>query len=1646
MSNYVSSKPGQISKSLKGNSMGLSSLAVDALNASSLKLETLSIAGLFEDGIFTNITVEDSTLINCVIGAANSPNAGYFTTIVAYNDVTFYSQTPGNNFNWDASTGTLTLSTTGGNTSLIVEGCAKLGNIKICNNNIYAVNNNGDINLMANGLGTLYLGNQVYNYATVGNFTSILTNGGATFNVLNDISLLSSKGSAIISTFDDQTMSTINGDITLQTENPSNISIISINTTAGNTIVNTASYNELKSGDVISITNSGIDGYYTVGSLISNTSFMLTTTIPMSGIVTHGTLLKSLSNNIYLNTSNYIKIPERTKLIFGATCNSISSSTLGNLVGVTSQNMYITSCGDVYFTLPNTKKIQIPETTHLVFGTSGNNYINYTTGSLNFIGDNTITFSSPLVQFNSTNTHFYDPILTIGDYTTYDNTKDRGLEYYYTNSAGNLKLGWFGYKQSTDKFTFIPDAINNNEVISGIPGKFEIGTIDTDSITINGDITMNCGQIYNVHQLSGCSGVLNLYGSTSVNISTGNRIALNSGNDIYIPNNIPLTIGTNGSKIYENTIGSLVLTGSTNIKFYTQTNGSLIVPIGTKISFDGSSIGNQQIVSDTSGNLYIKSNNNLYLTTTVGNIIIPSNTNIQLGNSTETIYGNTSGITIKTTNTLGTLNLISNSSANIISSFGNINIDTYNGDINLLTSNGNTRLLQNTSLIFNISGTSDSIKLDTSNNLVISGNGITNGNLNIQNMNIINLSAGNSVNIPNNKYLYFGNESYIISNTSGLNLTNSNTNGNKNITITSNTIVNSSGTLNIINNNTNITSNSFIINGLNTASSTLINTQNVKLMDPILTLANYTVNDNKDRGIEFNYTDTNGNTHLAWFGWKNETGNFTFYSDAINTNEVISGTRGQFELSDTIVLGDITFENSGQTLDLNCGKILNVNTITGCGNIVNIIGPDTVNLSAGNIYLDATNKVLLPYSTPLVFGNTANSLTSDSNGNLTITSQNGNGYLIINSNVQINGTTENVYSTITNYQDPIISIGGVNGPIINDLKDRGIEVKWSTATGSSIGNSTKTGFFGYKNNIGRFVYIKDGINNNEIFSGAYGDVQFGNGYFTNIDIQGGTIANISSILGGNINIISSSNSINLSSANIYFPQTTQLDFGTSNSISSSSGNLTISSNNNINIESQSGGISLITNTSGNSYVDFSQNTNINIGTSTIINDTLGNLDIINSTGNIVLSTDNVNIPVNSYLNFGPYTSQTGGALNNIFSDGAQLILNGYQGISLNSTLVSISGDINIIGKLSASTLDFDLNKYILPLGTRQILDITLITNYIGTYTTGNIQITTDTITNFTIGDSIILKNTNSSPVLENEYIVSDIIDTTTFLISSSSLLISQGTVGSVISDLMTYQGKDVGIQVNYWTTTGNIGLTSGSLGYHNAFFGWKNDLAEWVFYNNATIANNIVLGTLGNIKINELYTNKIAGFILDGSVSGGNNAIMGTNFQISGGSINNTPIGQSTAQSGRFTNLSNTVSASLNNVTFSSNINYTFERYTLSSGGIQTRNPSINYVVSLFSVTGPSYTSSSGTMPSSSANVPDGAFKMLICSSMGTNSQHTIYFGPNKLITPNPISGGVSPTKLIFKRQGQSVQMLFDATANSSQGSWIILNSGCYVA
>lgn len=147
-------------------------------------------------------------------------------------------------------------------------------------------------------------------------------------------------------------------------------------------------------------------------------------------------------------------------------------------------------------------------------------------------------------------------------------------------------------------------------------------------------------------------------------------------------------------------------------------------------------------------------------------------------------------------------------------------------------------------------------------------------------------------------------------------------------------------------------------------TTTTINSTTVTVDDPIFTLGGDTaptLDDNKDRGIEFRYHD--GTTaKIGFFGWDDSTGAFTFFDNATNSSEVMTGTPS------TVIIGPLqaTTGNFSSTLDVigvttlantnNTGNLTVTGTTTTNGTLQ---ANGTVNLHASDINVgNATTDVV----------------------------------------------------------------------------------------------------------------------------------------------------------------------------------------------------------------------------------------------------------------------------------------------------------------------------------------------------------------------------------------------------------------------------------------------------------------------------------------------------------------------------------------------------------------------------------------------------------------------------------------------------------------------------------------------------------------
>jgi len=149
----------------------------------------------------------------------------------------------------------------------------------------------------------------------------------------------------------------------------------------------------------------------------------------------------------------------------------LSSNSVSSLTGTANEVEVSASTGAVTVGLPNDVTI-------------GNDLT--VTGDL-FVNGTTTTVNSTTVTID-------DPVFTLGGDTApaSDDNKDRGIEFRWHDGTSD-KLGFFGFDDSTGKFTFIPDAGATGEVFSGTIGEIDANVDWSNLINIDAEISALAG-------------------------------------------------------------------------------------------------------------------------------------------------------------------------------------------------------------------------------------------------------------------------------------------------------------------------------------------------------------------------------------------------------------------------------------------------------------------------------------------------------------------------------------------------------------------------------------------------------------------------------------------------------------------------------------------------------------------------------------------------------------------------------------------------------------------------------------------------------------------------------------------------------------------------------------------------------------------------------------------------------------------------------------------------------------------------------------------------------------------------------------------------------------------------------------------------
>ena len=183
--------------------------------------------------------------------------------------------------------------------------------------------------------------------------------------------------------------------------------------------------------------------------------------------------------------------------------------------------------------------------------------------------------------------------------------------------------------------------------------------------------------------------------------------------------------------------------------------------------------------------------------------------------------------------------------------------------------------------------------------------------------------------------------------------------------------------------------------------------------------------------------------------------------------------------------GNLTFQTTQNSASARSLSILATNSGSGASNIV-VTAEDKVTITAS----EATNgkvQVEDTYFQGDYIASSAATMILDPGDDRAVT-----GKVQILGDLQVDGTTTTINSTVTTLDDPIITLGGDSAPGSDDNKDRGVEFRYYDA-------SAKVGFFGYDDSAadlgghtGAFTFLYDATNTSEVFSGTDAGIIAGN--------------------------------------------------------------------------------------------------------------------------------------------------------------------------------------------------------------------------------------------------------------------------------------------------------------------------------------------------------------------------------------------------------------------------------------------------------------------------------------------------------------------------------------------------------------------------
>jgi hypothetical protein len=451
-------------------------------------------------------------VIDGVIIGSNVYGPGSFTTLTSGTpsgngfNVCFYGNIVGDSACWVPTTGTWNIQG-----DLLVRDITDLGNLRFSINNISATNTNGSINLIPNGSGNVNVNGGLIQSSANGNISLFSVNGN----------FISSTNRSTFTARNGGIFTTDNGSLTFRTGTSIVNRVITFITTGSQPIISTSVAHGYQVGDTVRISSTNstpvLTGDYLIDLVPSTTSFRISGSPMITSVGTSGNARRV--NNINLSAGDTVIIPQDIPLQFGpASCNHIRN---------VSSDIEISSCNSIKLL---GEKVFIPVDKPLEFGDIGKSIVsNGVDLTLNSDGkviiDSDLQVNGQTTYVQSNIVQINDPVFTVGTNSIVSDPKFRGIEYKY-HTGISQKTGFFGRNTATNCFTYIPDAVNTDEVFTGNPGCAVFGGVTASSLNLQGGAVEGVGTINacNLNCLSNMtissSGTTSM-SSTAMTISSG---------------------------------------------------------------------------------------------------------------------------------------------------------------------------------------------------------------------------------------------------------------------------------------------------------------------------------------------------------------------------------------------------------------------------------------------------------------------------------------------------------------------------------------------------------------------------------------------------------------------------------------------------------------------------------------------------------------------------------------------------------------------------------------------------------------------------------------------------------------------------------------------------------------------------------------------------------------------------------------------------------------------------------------------------------------------------------------------------------------------------------------------------------------------